>query len=196
MVFRRIYLLLLFLVTPCSPALSYEWFAPRSSAFVFAGQFMQGTFPGWVNIPYAEKPENNFLVGAAYGLQLIQFGNILVGTEVGVAGRFGDATAGEFWAGPSYRYRIHLGPVTVTPGIVAGFSVVTGTLGTERLREVKNRGNATLLFYLAPEIAFSFAYLSNVEFIFRVQHRSGAEGTLGRMGEGANANIFGVRWSL
>jgi hypothetical protein len=37
------------------------------------------------------------------------------------------------------------------------------------------------------------ANLPNTELVFRIQHRSGAYGTLGAMKEGNNANVIGIR---
>lgn len=82
--------------------------------------------------------------------------------------------------------------------MVAGLSVVTNPIGIERVREIQNSGDATLLYYLGPEIRLTFDALPETEFVYRVHHRSGAGEvsflpTLGDMVEGANANVFGIR---
>ena len=117
-----------------------------------------------------------------------------LGFEIGVAGRFGDGSSVEGWLGPSIRHRgITVGPLTVSPGSVVGLSAVSDSIGIEREREIRNDGDATLLLYFGPELMFKLEQLPNFEFVFRIHHRSGADGTLGNMGEGHNANIFGAR---
>jgi hypothetical protein len=49
------------------------------------------------------------------------------------------------------------------------------------------------LFYLAFDLAFALANFPNTELVFRVQHRSGAYGTLSGIKEGNNANVIGIR---
>ena len=168
---------------------------PDQKVFLFGGVMVEGTFPGWTNIPFAGGLENNYIVGGALDTKLASYGGFDFGVEVGTAGRFGDGASAEIWGGPSVHYRgFSIGSLTISPGLVFGLSAVTDAIGIERQREIDNSGNATLLFYFGPELAFRFKQLPNVEFVFRTHHRSGAEGTLGNMREGANANIFGVRF--
>lgn len=183
------------LVTFNGAALASDVLRPNQTVFLFGGVMVEGTFPGWTNIPLAGGVERNYLVGGALDTKLFSLGGFDFGLEVGTAGRFGDSASAEVWGGPSVHYRgFTLGSVTISPGLVVGFSAVTRAIGIERQREIDSSGNASLLFYLGPELAFRFAQLPNVEFVFRTQHRSGAEGTLGKMREGANANIFGARF--
>jgi hypothetical protein len=60
-------------------------------------------------------------------------------------------------------------------------------VGIEAEREAAAQGNATLLGYLAPELAVSFVNFPNLEFVYRLQHRSGAGGTFGKLSDTANA---------
>lgn len=83
--------------------------------------------------------------------------------------------------------------VRIAPGITVGLSVITKAVGIEAVRELEAPGNAKLLGYLGPELAFSFRALPSVEFVYRLQHRSGMFGTFGNLWEGANANVFGAR---
>ena len=175
-----------------------EQIPPKKTLFVFVGQFNKGQFPGWSMIPYADDMESNYVVGGAYDVQFLNLGaGFTLGAEIGVAGRFGRPTSSaEIWAGPSLRHvGIPIGNfMTVAPGIVVGFSAVTNSIGIERERELQNNGNASFLFYLGPELAFRFNSLPNVEFVWRTHHRSGLDGTLGKMREGSNANVIGVRF--
>ncbi len=56
-----------------------------------------------------------------------------------------------------------------------GLSATSSAMGVERLREIQHGGDSTLLFYFSPELAFSFASIPNVDFVFRLHHRPGAE---------------------
>jgi hypothetical protein len=84
--------------------------------------------------------------------------------------------------------------VRIAPGLTFGLSAITKPVGIEATREADVQGNAKLLGYLGPELAVSFAGFPDLEFVYRLQHRSGAHGTFGRMWEGANANVFGARY--
>ena len=138
---RVLCLLLLFLFAPIQQSSALEFIAPKSSIFVFGGQFRTGTFPGWTMIPFSGGMESNFLVGGAYDLRVAQFGQLKFGVEAGSALRFGDRTSVEVWGGPSVRYYgIVLGPVTMIPGFVAGFSAGTNSIGVEHYRKVQNAG--------------------------------------------------------
>jgi hypothetical protein len=81
-------------------------------------------------------------------------------------------------------------------GLAAGFSGITNPTDLERQREYEHSGNSKLLFYFSPELAFAFRDLSNVEIVFRLHHRSGLYGTLGRMREGSNTHAVEVALAL
>jgi hypothetical protein len=196
LVWARKLLVLIFVLSFLLPAAAFEWISTKGSVFLFAGNYRSGTFPGLSMLPFAGEMESNYLVGGAYDVPLANLGHdIIFGAEVGLAGRFGSShTSGEIWGGGSFRYvGMTIGDVTIIPGIVVGLSSVTNSIGVEQTREQQWNGNAKLLFYLGPELAFRFQRLPNWEFVVRTHHRSGGEGTLGRMAEGHNANIFGVR---
>lgn len=174
-----------------------DWLGPNQTLLLFGGVFRSGTFPGWTMIPFTGGVEHNYLVGGALDTDYFSYGGFHFGTEIGVAGRFGEGKSGsaELWGGPSVHYRgFIIGEVTISPGFVVGLSAVSNTIGEERIREAGNSGNATLLFYLGPELAFRFRSMPNVELVVRTHHRSGAERRLGYMAEGHNANIFGMRF--
>jgi hypothetical protein len=134
---------------------------------------------------------------------------VLIGAEVGLADRFGNYKiccdtiaysksvmhSAELWGGISFR---HLGfalfdTVRISPGFVFGLSAISNPIGQEGLRQIDNRGSANVLFYLGFDVAFALASLPNTELVLRIQHRSGAYGTLGGMKEGNNANVIGIR---
>ncbi|MGF0523780.1 hypothetical protein ACQEDT_19865 [Agrobacterium pusense] len=143
--------------------------------------------------------ERNAVIGGGYQFYPYRIGNIKLGGEVGMAIRFGEGFTGEVWAGPVARYeQIRLGErLFITPSFTAGLSLVTDAQpGREREQEIKDDGNANVLFYLGPEINVSFSEDSSTEFFWRLHHRSGGGKTLGNMKGATNANVFGVRYKF
>jgi len=142
--------------------------------------------------------DGNFAVGAGYQHYLVEpFPDLLLGAEFGVAGRFGDTETAEAWLGVTARYDgIVLGDVLrIAPALTLGLSLVSGPTGTEHGREILREGDASLLFYMAPEIALSLVSHPNLELFYRLQHRSGLYGTLGGgLREGYNGNALGLRF--
>lgn len=192
----RICLALIVVVGLLSQPLSaFEHLPQRDSFFVFGGVMLEDPLTMRTLVPFAAEPEDNYIVGAAYERHLYDLmAGFDLGFEIGVAGRFGDDASIEGWVGPSIRHRgLTIGSLTVSPGVVVGLSAVSDTIGVERVREAGNDGDATLLFYFGPELAFKLEQLPGFEFVFRTHHRSGADGILGDMGDGHNASVFGVR---
>ena len=136
-------------------------------------------------------------VGIGYQRFLTQLPfNLRFGYEVGVAGRFGDKSrfvpgnTADFRAGAVLRYdgfslldAVHVA-AAVTLGISAGY---------ERQREFVKDGDASVLFYIGPEISLSPENHRKVELFGCVRHRSGGGGLLGDLNEGANAPVAGLR---
>ncbi|CDN94673.1 MULTISPECIES: hypothetical protein [Agrobacterium tumefaciens complex] len=143
--------------------------------------------------------ERNAIIGGGYQFYPYSIGNVKLGGEIGIAARFGKGFTGEVWAGPVARYeQIKLGErLFVTPSFTAGLSLVNDAQrGREREQEIKDDGNANVLFYLGPEINVSFSEDSSTEFFWRLHHRSGGGKTLGNMKGATNANVFGVRYKF
>ncbi|EHJ97239.1 hypothetical protein ACQZ6V_18335 [Agrobacterium sp. 22-3674b3] len=143
--------------------------------------------------------EKNAILGGGYQFYPYRIGNVKLGGEIGVAVRFGKGFTGEVWAGPVARYdKIRLGErLFVSPSFTAGLSLVSDAQpGRERQEEIKDNGNANVLFYLGPEINVSFSEESSTEFFWRLHHRSGGGKTLGNMKGATNANVFGVRYKF
>ncbi|CAM3754674.1 hypothetical protein G6L26_023340 [Agrobacterium radiobacter] len=143
--------------------------------------------------------ERNAILGGGYQFYPYRIGNVKLGGEIGVAARFGKGFTGEVWVGPVARYeQIRLGErLFITPSFTAGLSLVTDAQrGREREQEIKDDGNANVLFYLGPEINVSFSEDSSTEFFWRLHHRSGGGKTLGNMKGATNANVFGVRYKF
>ena len=167
---------------------------PPNSVLLFGGQFTTENFSKSLT-PFAPH-ESNYIVGGAYERDFFQKWGFALGAEVGVADRFGMGDSVEGWVGLHVRYSwlVLFNSVRIAPGLTFGLSAITKSVGIEAEREADAQGNSRLLGYLGPELAISFMGFPNLELVYRLQHRSGAFGTLGRMQEGANANVFGMRF--
>ncbi|WP_175484629.1 hypothetical protein [Palleronia marisminoris] len=169
--------------------------APESTAFVFGGALTADDMQRSAS-PLAVDYDGNGIIGA--GLQSFYFDLdwVRVGGEVGLAFRFGQSSTSEVWAGPVARLDpLKLGnDLRITPSITVGLSMVSDAqVGREADQEREYEGNASLLFYLGPEISVSFR--EDAPSIFwRLHHRSGAGKTLGNMKGATNANVIGVRY--
>jgi hypothetical protein len=115
-----------------------------------------------------------------------------------VAGRFGSTPSAEFWGGVVGRHDGFMigDSVRISPAFTFGLSHVTRPQGRELRNERERDGDARMLFYLGPEINLTFSSLPNVDFFWRLHHRSGAWGTLGDMHGGANANVVGIKFEF
>ena len=185
----------------------------KQSVFGFAGRTNSGnlgdTFAFGVGAPQRIFYDN-YIVGGAYQRDFYQFNSgVLIGAEVGLADRFGnyriccDTVAysngvmhsAELWGGVSFRHQgvALFDLVRISPGFVFGLSAISSPIGQEGLHQIDHRGSANVLFYLGFDLAFALATLPNTELVLRIQHRSGAYGTLGGMKEGNNANVIGIR---
>ena len=167
----------------------------RESIFVFGGFFSTGSMNDASHV-FQAPYDGNSIIGLGYQRYPWSMGDIHLGWEIGVAGRFGTGHTGELWSGPTIRYDgiVIPGLLKVTPSFTAGLSAVSDTMGIERVRERIHKGDGSLLFYLGPELALSTTDHPNLELFYRLHHRSGAWGTLGKFGEGYNASVIGVRY--
>lgn len=159
------------------------------AAFVFGGMM----------ISHASNPfdgfEGNYFIGGGYQRLWGSPDGFRFGGEVGLAGRFGQATTLEAWGGIVGRYDVRvLDTVRVGASLTFGLSAVTGTQpGREQWSEDLYGGDATLLFYLAPEINLSLVDQPDKEVFVRLHHRSGAWTTLGGMAGASDALVGGLR---
>lgn len=185
----------------------------KQSVFGFAGRMDSGNLGSTFVLGYG-APErifyDNYIVGGAYQRDFFQFNSgLLLGAEVGLVDRFGHYSvccdtivysnslvqSAEFWAGASLRTNgiALFDTVQVSPGFVFGLSLISNPIGQEGEHQIAHQGSAKMLFYLGFDLAFALASLPDTELVFRIQHRSGAYGTLGAMKEGNNANVVGIR---
>ena len=203
-----------------SPISFAEQSEPPNSILVFAGRM--STTDIWSTMAYnlnksgAGPYYDNYIVGAAYDRDLLDLSHgFYFGGEVGIADRFGYykvccdpvvmsnsiVQSPEVWAGPEIRYAgvLLFDLVRIGGGITFGLSVATHSIGNELGWEIANGSTAKVLYYLGPELDFSTPSIPNLEFVLRIQHRSGGKTvpllpTLANFGEGYNANVAGIRY--
>ena len=179
-----------------SPVLAAEQYGrvADNAAFVFGGALTADDL-GRSASPLTVDYDGNGILGAGVQSYFFDYEWVQVGGEVGLAFRFGQGTTGEVWAGSVARLDpLKLGnDLRITPSITVGFSVVSDAqVGREADQEREYEGDAGVLFYLGPEISFSFR--EDAPSIFwRLHHRSGGGKTLGNMKGATNANVIGVR---
>jgi hypothetical protein len=185
----------------------------KQSVFGFVGRTDSGNL-GSTFVYGVGAPErifyDNYIVGGAYQRNFFQFNSgLLIGAEVGLADRFGHYSiccntivysnsvvqSAEVWAGASFRTQgiALFDAVRVSPGFVFGLSLISNPIGQEGEHQIVHQGSAKILFYMGFDLAFALANLPDTELVFRIQHRSGAYGTLGALKEGNNANVIGIR---
>lgn len=169
----------------------------KNDIYVFGGVFASGAFGDTINIFGADYTDN-YIIGAAYGRDLVDIGaGFVLGGVTGAAVRFGedDDTSGELWAGVRLRHQgLVIGDLAIAPALTAGFSAVTGPTEIERDREILYVGDASFLGFVGAELSFRVRQAPNVELVYQLHHRSGADGTFGNMHEGSNANALGIRY--
>ncbi|MDF2798145.1 MAG: hypothetical protein K0R85_889 [Devosia sp.] len=184
------------------PALAQEVEVPaldkNGNVFLFGGVYSSESVGETLNF-IATDYQDAYMLGAGYQhFFLGQENGFRLGLEGGAAVRKGPDFAGEVWAGVVARSDgfINTDKIKISASITGGLSLITNPLDVEVVRELKRDGDSTFLFYMAPELSISTKDNPDMEFFWRVQHRSGGWNTLGHMGEGANANTLGVRWSF
>jgi hypothetical protein len=170
----------------------------NQSVFAFGGTMVDADILQAAN-PFGVTYEDLPIFGLGYQYFPARMGSFRFGLEAGLAGRFGGYPNAEFWGGGVARYDgFEIGDtVRISPAFTFGISHVTHTQeGRERKNELEHNGDARTLFYLGPELNLSFNAMPDVDFFWRIHHRSGAWGTLGDVHGGSSANVFGVRFNF
>jgi hypothetical protein len=194
-----------------------EFIARPHSIFLFGGMLSATPLGSTLQFSLDKPPGtigyDNYIAGAAYNYDFYQLPlGITLGAEVGVADRFGHYSlccntivkssdlvhSGELWIGPRFSNAgiVLFDAIRIAGAISAGLSFTTDSIGKEREREISHGGNARMLMYFGPEIMISMVGRPELEFVYRLHHRSGANGTFGKMHEGYNANVFGIRYKF
>ncbi|MCT7373803.1 hypothetical protein [Chelativorans salis] len=179
------------------PFVSPEAPAAKNDVHMFGGVFAERSFGSVMRFWDAEYT-SNYMIGGVYGRDFHELGaGFVLGGVAGAALRFGenDDTSGEIWAGVRIRHHgLVIGDLAIAPGLTLGFSAVTSPTEIEREREIRYGGDATLLGFAGPEMAFRLRQAPNVELVYQLHHRSGSNGLFGDLGEGSNANTIGLRY--
>lgn len=163
---------------------------------VFTGQFSTQAMGDTAKF-FPVEYESNYLFAVAYSRDMLDLGHgFTTGPEIGTACRFGHRWSVEVWGGVALRHQglIVADRVRIAPALTFGLSAVDKAIGIERTRQDTQDGDATLLFYLGPELAFSMPSSPQWEVIVRLHHRSGGYRTLGNLKGGHNANTIGIRY--
>ncbi|MBP1851791.1 hypothetical protein [Rhizobium halophytocola] len=166
--------------------------------FGFAGAMTDADMGSTATI-FGPDYEDHAVIGGGAQYFPYAIGNVKLGLEAGLAARMGDGLTGEIWGGVVARYdKIRLADhLFLSPAFTFGISHVSDAhAGREAREEAADGGDAATLFYLGPELNLSFSQDSSTEVFWRLQHRSGAWGTLGDMHGAANANVFGIRYKF
>lgn len=102
--------------------------------------------------------------------------------EIGVAQRYGEMSATEFWGAIYFRWTHfpwnHF--VRTTFGVSTGLNYATHIDRLERLRDPL-AGGSRLLHFFSPEITFAHPDYPNTEVVFRIHHRSGGGHVIGHI---------------
>lgn len=189
-------LIFLVLILGMSPTHAHADTAFKHRLTVFSGKYTTKSMARTFDLLSVEY-ENNYLVAAAYGRDIIPvWRDLLLGPEIGAACRFGDRTSLEIWGGVFLRHKgATIGrSVTIEPALTLGLSAIDKAIGIERTRQETQDGNARVLFYLGPEVAFSFPRNEQWAVVYRLHHRSGGFRVLGNLKGGHNANTLGIRY--
>ena len=187
------------------------------SIFLFAGAMsttsLGSTLQFNLDQPAGTLKYDNQIVGAAYNHEFYELGlGFTLGAEIGIADRFGHyanccepivkssslLNSAELWVGPRIGFDgfVLFDTLRIAGAATTGLSFVNGSIGHERGRELAWAGNAHTLIYFGPEIIISLVSRPEFEFVYRVHHRSGANGTFGKIREGYNANVLGIRYKF
>lgn len=186
--------------------------ASQNSVSAFGGLMSTRSLGATITFDFNKHPAyDNYIAGLAYDRDVWTVAKVLkLGLEVGAADRFGHykiccdtkvwsshlVHSGELWGGARLRYEglVLFDRLRIAPAVTLGLSATTNSIGRERERELSQHGNARLLFYFGPELAFSLTRHENIELTFGVHHRSGANRALGGIEEGYDANTLGLRY--
>lgn len=170
---------------------------PNQAVFGFGGIFTNENM-GRSLRPLRTTYEENVLAGIGYQRFVFEREAVSLGFEAGGSLRAGGGVTGEVWSGAVARYDglPTVAGLRLSPAFTFGLTAVSAPhRGREQMLEERYDGDATLLFYLGPEINLSHSS-SGHEVFWRLHHRSGAWRTLGNMKGAMNANVVGIRLSF
>jgi len=178
----------------CCPSSAKSTDVPKNSLFLFFGRYTSDNMGDTVlRVHY----EDNYVLAAAYSRNFLEMRyGLHLGGEIGSAYRFGTMSTEEIWTGVVIGNKgiTSCEGIKVGLALTVGVSLISKSMGEEIQREKGRGGNASFLFYLGPELTFSFPGLRRWELFYRLHHRSGAGGLLGGLYEGYDSNTLGLRY--
>ena len=123
------------------------------------------------------------------------WGKLNIEPEFGVAKRLGIMTAGEFWAGLTFRWtEFPWNDVVKTViGVTEGASFATKVEREERRESMPGHAGSVFLNFFSPEITIAPPGVSAYELVFRMHHRSGMFGLIHNVHGGAQYGTVGIR---
>lgn len=167
------------------------------AVFFFGGRFHSDWFGTGLK-PWEVNWEDNFILGGGYQQTVLDWNDVRIGGEFGLAGRLGTSLSGEVWAGGFIRYDglVIADTLRISPAFSAGLSIVTAPIGIERVRAGWiGLTEVPVLVYLGPELNLSLVDQPEWEVFWRLQHRSGGYGWIANI-DGANAVTAGFRYKF
>ena len=177
------------------------------SVMLFAGQASETNFMDIMVMPWAIEMNDIGVIGASYahrfGTVSELVGDVLPGhigdyltveAEGGTSFRFGDESLGEAWTALYLRYDNLPWNDTVytTIGVNTGLSLLTDSSDFEAGRDSEGR-SSKFLHYMGPEITFADPDNKDLEFVFRLHHRSGVFGLFDDVVSGSTFLSTGIR---
>jgi hypothetical protein len=145
---------------------------------------------------------SSYIAAMAFSRRVVSIGNALdIEIEAGAAQRFGRMDATEVWGAVYVRWTKFPWNkyLRTTVALSTGFNYATEIEWLERQRDIKSSGSR-LLHFLSPEITFALPQYKELEFVFRIHHRSGGANIVGKMdifngvAAGAHHATAGVRY--
>lgn len=166
------------------------------AVFFFGGRFHKDWFVDSLH-PWDVNWDDTYLLAAGYQRTWLDWKDVRIGVEVGIAGRLNSAaSSAEIWGAIYGRYDgFVVGNFRFTPLFSIGISYATGTQGYEQVRMNEWGRYQPILVYLGPEFAFSLVDQPQWEVFTRFHHRSGAYGLIADM-DASNVVTAGVRYKF
>lgn len=188
-----------------TPALAQEPNSPNAVTFL-VGRGTDTDFTQIMSQPWTTHFVDLTLVGITYSYRLGTlnelfgsdtlgyFGDhLMIEPEAGAAYRFGMESQGEFWGALYFRYDGLPWNDTIytTLAINTGLSILTEKSEFEADR---SDGDSSLVLHnFSPEITFAAPDYKDIEFVLRLQHRSGIFGTIDGVYSGSSFVTTGLR---
>src|SRR5690606_19259995 len=148
--------------------------------------------------PWEVVWDDTFIAAAGYQQTWLDWNDVRIGGEIGLAGRVnGAGSSAELWGGLFVRYDglVLFDTLRGSPARTTGLSGTAGTQGWEGARMDAWGEFEPLLVYLGAELNFSLVEAPQWETFVRVHHRSGGYGFIADL-DASNAITGGLRYKF